>query len=196
MSMGDEGDGMLQPIQQLARTLEQARPERLVWHYSFLEKEHHGSTPLRTLYDGLGAAFAELRVTEAQLRTGDLAQVEANHARLTRRLGYEVQPSEDVVNLMGYRLLESGKAEAAIALFRRNVERHGDSANVHDSLGEALEAAGQLEAARESYEKALALGTRTGQLHPAFLQHLSRVLGKLASAPAAPAPPAASDSSP
>jgi uncharacterized protein len=180
LSMGDEGDDMLQPIQQLARTLEQARPERLVWRYSFLENDHHGSTPHRTLYDGLEAAFAELRVSEALLRAGDLARLEANYARMTKRLGYEVRPSEDVVNLMGYRLLESGKVDAAIAVFRRNVEQYGGSANVHDSLGEALEAAGQLDAALESYKRALELGLKTGRAHPAFQQHIARVLEKMA----------------
>ena len=189
MSMGSEGDGMLKPIQQFAATLEQARPERLTWRYSFLENDHHGSTPHRTLYDGLEALFEDLRISQVLARTGDLAQVEANYARLTKRLGFEVQPSEDLVNALGYSLLQNGKVEAALTAFRRNVERHGDSPNVHDSLGEALETAGQLDAALASYQRALKLGIKADKVHPAYQQHLERVLRKLAEAPKSPASP-------
>ncbi len=182
MSMGDEGEGMLKPIQQLAQTLEQARPARLAWSYSYLENDHHGSTPHRTLYDGLEALFEDLRMTPALVRTGDLQKVEANFARLSKRLGFEVRPPEDSVNLMGYTLLQSGKVEAAITVFRRNVEWYGGSANVHDSLGEALEAGGQLEAARDSYKRAVELSAGTGRSRPVFQQNLERVLLKLAQA--------------
>ena len=164
MSMGNEGDGMLEPIRQLARTLEQSHPERLVWRYSFLENDHHGSTPHRSLYDGLEAIFAGMRVTEAMLRSGDLALLEANYARLSKRLGYEVRPSEDSINTMGYQLLTGGRTEAAIAVFRRNVELYGDSANVHDSLGEALESVGQLDEALACYQRALQQGVKLGEV--------------------------------
>jgi predicted alpha/beta superfamily hydrolase len=197
MTMGNEGEGMLNPIQQLARTLEQARPERLVWRYSFLENDHHGSTPHRSLYDGLEAAFADLRMTEELLRSGDLARVEANHARMSKRLGYEVRPSEDFINVMGYRLLGSGRVEDAITVFRRNVEWYKDSANVHDSLGEALEAAGRLDEALACYQRALQRGIETGRVHSAYTQHVERVLWKLSpAAKPAPAPAATSDSTP
>ncbi|WNG38738.1 alpha/beta fold hydrolase [Archangium violaceum] len=181
MSMGDEGDGMLKPIQQLARTLEQARPARLAWHYSFLKNEQHVSTPHRTLYDGLETLFADMRLTEAMARVGDLKKVEASYARMSKRLGFEVHPPEDALNFMGYQLLRRGKTDAAISVFRRNVEWHGGSANVHDSLGEALESVGQLEAARDSYKRALELGTQAGKANPAFQQNLERVSRKLAS---------------
>jgi hypothetical protein len=180
LSMGEEGDDMLKPIQRLAATLEQARPARLAWRYAFLQNDHHGSTPHRTLYDGLEAAFEDLRLAQGEARTGDLAQVEARYARLTKRLGFELQPPEELINVMGYSLLQRGKVEDALTVFRRNVARHGDSPNVHDSLGEALEAAGQLDAALESYRRALTLGIQANKVHPAYQQHIERVMLKLA----------------
>ncbi|MFY0565530.1 alpha/beta fold hydrolase [Archangium lansingense] len=189
MSMGNEGDDMLKPIQQLAASLEQARLARLAWRYSFLENDHHGSTPHRTLYDGLEALFEDQRVSPALAREGNLAQVEANYARLSKRLGFEVRPSEDLVNAMGYYLLRDGKVEPALTVFRRNVELHADSANVHDSLGEALEAAGQLDAALASYQRALELGIKADKVHPAYQQSLERVLHKLAATPKPAAAP-------
>ena len=68
---------------------------------------------------------------------------------------YEV--SESQLNALGYRLLENGKTELAIAIFELNVSEHPESSNVYDSLGEAYAASGQKELAIRNYEKSLAL---------------------------------------
>ncbi len=48
-----------------------------------------------------------------------------------------------------------GSGEEAISIFRYNVELYPDSANVYDSLGEALERAGRMEEALSNYGKAV-----------------------------------------
>jgi tetratricopeptide (TPR) repeat protein len=79
------------------------------------------------------------------------------------------------VNLLGYRLLQAGKIEDAIAALRRNVELYPDSPNVHDSLGEALERKGDLAAALESYERAIKSAARNRDpLLEVFMQHRDR----------------------
>ena len=50
----------------------------------------------------------------------------------------------------------------AIALFRLNVANYPDSANVYDSLGEGLEAAGHSREALEQYEEAVKRGEAAG----------------------------------
>jgi len=64
---------------------------------------------------------------------------------------------EREVNELGYELLREGRGTLAIAALRSNVAQHPTSANVHDSLGEALRAAGHAREALASYERALAL---------------------------------------
>src|SRR5690606_8977964 len=66
---------------------------------------------------------------------------------------YEVATEADV-NAYGYLLLGTGRTDDAIAVFRRNVADHPESWNVHDSLGEALAAAGQTAEAITHYEHA------------------------------------------
>jgi hypothetical protein len=63
---------------------------------------------------------------------------------------------EQEVNALGYRLLNEGRAEDAIAVFRLNTARFRESANVWDSLGEALEQSGRRDEAIASYREALA----------------------------------------
>ena len=68
--------------------------------------------------------------------------------------------TEDMTNDVGYYCLENGLSEAAVVAFRFNAEQFPDSANAHDSLGEALVAAGRPAEAEASYRRALQLDPR------------------------------------
>jgi hypothetical protein len=65
--------------------------------------------------------------------------------------------TESQINRIGYVLLGRKRVNDAIAVFRRNVEKFPDSANVHDSLGEAYLAAGDCANAVASYRKSFEL---------------------------------------
>ncbi len=64
---------------------------------------------------------------------------------------------ERLLNTLGYRMLERGRADEAVELFRANAALYPDSGNVYDSLGEALAAAGERDAAIASYRRSLEL---------------------------------------
>jgi CubicO group peptidase (beta-lactamase class C family) len=78
---------------------------------------------------------------------------------------------EDELNTLGYFLLREKKNDEALHVFRMNAEAFPKSANALDSLGEALEIAGDKTAAREAYERAL-------KVDPQF-PHARDALGKL-----------------
>ena len=86
--------------------------------------------------DGIDAAVAFYRA----LREGD---------------GFE--RDEDQLNALGYDYLERGDVPTALRLFRLNVEAYPEAWNPHDSLGEALLAAGDTAQAVASYERSLRL---------------------------------------
>ena len=97
-------------------------------------------------------------------------------------MGYTIPPAENVVNGLGYVALQSGKIDEALKLFESNVRNYPNSANVYDSHGEALEAAGKLEQARERYAEAVRRGeTNKDPLLDAFKQHLTGIEKKLKS---------------
>ena len=60
-----------------------------------------------------------------------------------------------------------------------NVANYPGSANVYDSLGEALEAAGKLDAALDHYEKAVAMAEQSKDpLLDTFRQHVTAARAK------------------
>ena len=65
--------------------------------------------------------------------------------------------AEPIVNALGYRLLNQHDTVRATAVFRLNTSLFPESANAHDSLGEAYERGGDKVAAIRSYKRALAI---------------------------------------
>lgn len=72
--------------------------------------------------------------------------------------------SEKSLNALGYRLLRMQRVPEAIAVFQWNASAHPQSANVHDSLGEAYRANGQRDQALRSYRKAAELAPDDARL--------------------------------
>lgn len=62
---------------------------------------------------------------------------------------------EGQLNLLAYKLFSLGRVDDAITLFKMNVDAFPQSANVYDSLGEALLAKGDRAGARTNYGRAL-----------------------------------------
>lgn len=70
----------------------------------------------------------------------------------------EYSLSESEMNSLGYYFLNTRKAvDAAVAVFRLNVEAFPNSANAYDSLGEAYMAKGDKELAIRNYQRSLEL---------------------------------------
>ena len=65
--------------------------------------------------------------------------------------------AENRLNGLGYQYLAQDREEDAVAVFRLYVALYPESANAHDSLGEALMKTGRLEAAVASYNRSLEL---------------------------------------
>ncbi|MEB3323270.1 MAG: hypothetical protein VKI81_10655, partial [Synechococcaceae cyanobacterium] len=163
MTMGNEGGRMLAGVWGMARVLETRAPEAFRWGLTLLEREDHGSVPLRSTYAGFEQLYQGWRLEHAVELAADegLGVVDAHFSALSQRFGYEIRTPESVINNIGYGLLALNRVDDAIAVFRSNVERHPRSANVHDSLGDAYAAAGDWERARRSYARAVSRGRET-----------------------------------
>jgi CubicO group peptidase (beta-lactamase class C family) len=129
--------------------------------YRFLAGPVEGRDVLK-ITDGAGSVNAprlgEDVLTPAEiLASGDVERALDLYREIRRRSPSSPAVRESRMNSLGYRLLREDKTEAAIAVFRLNVEWYPRSANVFDSLGEALFKAGDLAAAEANYRKALEL---------------------------------------
>ena len=153
------------------------------WAWQVIPDEDHGSVVLPGYYAGLRHVFAGWRLPRED-QPPSLASLRGHYQKLSQRWGASLAPPEQVVNLLGYTALQRGDRAEAIEIFRFNVATHPQSANVHDSLGEALEKDGQLPAALESCRRAVQMAEKSGDpLLGAFRQHLEQLERKAGTAP-------------
>ncbi len=187
-SLGNEGatpNPMGDGFDQLQKLFTTATPRGFIVRSARYPDEDHGSTTFLAHYAGLRTVFdgwVMPRDPKDGLAIGGLKGIERHYRELSERFGFPVS-AEQAINQLGYGLLGQKKIEESIAAFKRNVELYPGSANVYDSLADALEADGKLALATESAQKAVTVGTETGDpLLPQFKQHLERVVA--AAAPA------------
>ena len=189
VTMADEEDGDPRPtrFERLRRLLKGTKAAGFAWGALELPDEDHGSVVLRSWYHGLRKVFDGWRLPRDGKRggfDGTVEDLERHYARLSERLGYAVVPPASVVNQVGYQHLLAGDAKGALPFFRRNVELRPGSPNVHDSLGEALEALGKPEEALACYEKAVDLAAKDADpLLPVFTRNRDRLAAAKAKGP-------------
>lgn len=159
MTTGNEGGEMLTSAQRVAEILERDAPPTMQWQFHHMPAESHGSIPHRSLYDGLEAMFADLRLElDSTMRT--VADLERRYETLSRKYGYTIPVTEPMINRLGYLLLARDLHQEAIAVFKANTERYPESANTFDSLGDGYEAAGDLQNARTSFARSVELARK------------------------------------
>ena len=179
--LGNENPDMRNPFDALQKTLMDKTPKDFQWKSAIYPDEDHGSSVLRGYYDGLREVFLGWPTpTDKDGKIiGGLQGLEAHCHELSARYGYEILPSENTMNNLGYRFLGEKKVAQAIVVFKRNVELYPGSANVYDSLGDGYEADGKLDLATENVQKAVEVGTKTDDSGlEAYKAHLKRLMAK------------------
>jgi CubicO group peptidase (beta-lactamase class C family) len=88
--------------------------------------------------------------------------------------------AEAAVNALGYRLLRNNMREEAVQVFQLNTELYPDSANAEDSLAEAHENAGHLEAALAHYRLAIDKLDRHGARNTGYERNRAAAQSKIA----------------
>ncbi|MEN8164909.1 MAG: alpha/beta hydrolase-fold protein [Acidobacteriota bacterium] len=167
VAMADEEEGDPRPnrLDRFEKVLEGAEAEDFEWQVRRMPDETHGSVVLRAQYWGLRKAFEPWnlpRDPETGRFSGGIDSLKAHFSGLSERYGFTVIPPELQVNAIGYQTLGSDAINGAIKIFRYNAELYPDSANVYDSLAEALETAEDAEEALANYTTAVKTAERVG----------------------------------
>jgi tetratricopeptide (TPR) repeat protein len=128
------------------------------WNYKEYKEENHFSVPYKSMYDGLRFIYKNWH-TEAFLNSNKILyqDIEEHFKKLSSEFGYNINPTEDFINQLGYQQLRFKHIDEAIEFFKQNIKLHPNSFNVYDSMGEAYMINGQKSLAIENYEKSIAI---------------------------------------
>jgi tetratricopeptide (TPR) repeat protein len=126
------------------------------------------------------SAPADLTAALAAHQAGRLEEAEALYTAILRRIPNQF----DALHMLGVLTLQTGRADAGIALIERAVALRPGDALVHFNLGKALHTQGRLEQAIAQYDQAIATQADHVEAHlgrGAALQSLQRFAEALAS---------------
>ena len=161
VTLGNEQGLIGESFANFKRLLNDTKISGFEWHAEQLADEDHGTVVLRSHYLGLRKIFNGWQVPRDPETGGyavDLKGAEEHYNRLSKRFNFTISPPENLINQLGYQALFSGKDVEAIAIFKSNIERYPNSANVYDSLAEAYERGDRIDLAAPLYEKAQTIG--------------------------------------
>lgn len=183
VSLGYEPGGIGDSFEHFKAVLAKTSIKGFQFQTEHLTDEDHGSVVLRSHYAGLRKVYEGWqgpRDLQSGAILGGLKGADAHYAKLSQRFGYAIPVPEQLINQMGYQHLFDGQPEEAITVFKTNVERYPDSANVYDSLAEAYERGGKLDLAEPLYDKARTLGQQNNDPNVAIYKaNYERVHAKL-----------------
>jgi uncharacterized protein len=172
------GPEMKTDVETFIKAVRARKDASLTWASATYPEETHDSTVIKSYYDALRMVFdgwSFPRDTQNKLM-GSLDDVEAHYARFGERLGYTQLPPEDIVNDLGYQLLGLKNVDQSLAAFHYNSEIYPQSANVWDSLADALEQAGKTDDALASRRTAVSRAEANGDPNlETFRKHLIRL---------------------
>jgi predicted alpha/beta superfamily hydrolase len=182
VSLGNEQGGIKENFESFREFLPKTSIKNFEWQAERMDDEDHGTVVLRSHYAALRKIYEGWQPARDPNGTisGSLKGAEEHYKKLSEKFGYAVPVPENLVNQIGYRLLADNKPEEAIAVFKSNVERYPNSANVYDSLAEAYERGGQLDLAEPLYDKARVLGQQNNDPNTSvYKANYERVHAKL-----------------
>ncbi len=186
LSYAEDEYYLLEPIEQFTDQLRSIDPNGLSWTAVTLNYECHETTAHPGLYYGIKNLFSEWRYPH-RLMQSDLARVKEHFRKVSQHLGYRVNPPEEILNIVGYNNLDNGNSEEAVAIFIHNTELYPNSANVYDSLGEAYERSGDLDAALTNYNLAYERAIRMDDPDIEYYKnHITRIRNKIRGRATAP----------
>jgi predicted alpha/beta superfamily hydrolase len=163
LSLGREPGPIDDAFHQFKQALTRNQPKGLDWEAQQMEDEDHGSVVLRSHYFGLRKVYDGWQIPrdpDTGAVAGDLKGVEDHYKKLSEKFGFTIPVPEPLMNQLGYQLLFAEKPDEAIVVFKSNVDRYPDSANVYDSLAEAYERGGKIDLAAPLYLKAKNVGQK------------------------------------
>ena len=164
-----------EPFGRVVNALRDAGGRVPPWQFTVMPTEDHGSTPMRTTYDALEHLFTLFRLSPDSTRRLGVAGIDRHYDALKKRFGYPDHVPEHALNTLGYGLLADSTAAGranAVGVLRENVRRFPRSANVYDSLGDALRTMGRNEQAMSCYATAIDLGRTAPQEGETFANQL------------------------
>lgn len=145
---------------ELSDILKNNTTNKLNFQSKYYNLESHGSIPLIATYDALHFIydFYNFPMDKSDYADTTMAiafRMENHYKNVSAIMGYKINPSESIINTLGYNALFMKNFKLSEYLFKLNIENFQNSSNAFDSMGDYFSTVGDYEQAKTMYNKAL-----------------------------------------
>ena len=174
-----------------SQRMDSLKPALIAFGHQRYPEDSHNMTPAPSLVAGLRFVFEPISVaklptsmlgpdTDSAKLVNAFVESKRRYTAGAHSLGLDERFPESETNQLGYGALQFLKNPVlAVWVFRQNVDAYPESANVYDSLGDALLVQGDTTGAIAQFRRAVDLATRTR--HPVLVESLRKLNGLEAS---------------
>ena len=142
-SWGDDEETIRDSSLEMMDWLRENEPKGLTWKQRYYPGDHHGTTPLRTLYDGLEWLYADWPLVVRKREDKDYATLVAlsqqHYAMLSKKFGYPIEPTAGTLYELTGWLMEKKRYDEALVLAQSNTAKYPEVGAVYWQTGEILE---------------------------------------------------------
>ncbi len=161
-SMNTEG---LRAIHRFSKKVSEATNSSINFKYKYYDNEDHGTIPLISTYDGMRFLFSWYKMSgklvdiikNPNTTAEELTKaVNTRFDMLSKHLGYQVYPEEELLNNLGYMFM-ANSSEKSFGFLKMAIKYYPKNANGYDSISDYYESQDDIQNAILYCEKALAI---------------------------------------
>lgn len=174
MNIGEESGVMRQRYDDLHQFIQANQPKGFQFVSEEFSTVPHGLTSVAGIFTAYHRLFLPLQMP-LSVYNGEIPSIAAYYQQLSTQYGEQIRPPEGVVRGLGYHVVNEGKLEAAIRLFKYAIELHPDKAEAYNGLAYGYEQNKQYQAALVQVNKALALSNEQDEGFAVFQARKQRL---------------------
>ena len=147
---------------ELIRNIKNNQQNNLNFDHKYYADDNHGSVSFIAEYDAIRFIFNYYKfdlyasyLENESIRLDTL--LDAHYKNVSKQIGYNLKPAEDLVNGLAYFSLKAKQFTKAQYLFKMNVANYPGSANAFDSLGDFYNEKGDTANAIKCFKQALVI---------------------------------------
>lgn len=179
MNIGEESGVMRQRYDDLQQFIQANQPQGFQFVSEEFSMVPHGLTSVAGIFTAYHRLFLPLQMPLTAFN-GAIPSITAYYQQLSTQYGEQIRPPEAVVRGLGYHLVNAGKLEAAIQLFKYAIELHPDKAEAYNGLAYGYEQNKQYQDALVQVNKALSLSNEQDEGFAVFQARKQRLQQQLA----------------
>lgn len=166
LALGNEPD-YVNAFNSFKNLLDRTKPQNFDYEFQQYPDEIHTSIVLRAYHAGLRKIYAGWMPPPLN----SVAELENYYQNLSAKYGYEIKIPDDALTRMGSVLLREKKLKQAIEFYKRSLELFPNTLNTYGILAQIYEMDGQLQQAKNTFEKGYKTAEERGETQlAAFLK--------------------------